>query len=171
MKIFLLKICFQAGNGRTRLAALVAEKQASSSTELMAIVVQHGHKLKNSDRMFGVELGVMSSLCGPASEARVSAMIMGILPDAERHTTVEKSIELLAAMCAQESFKFVPVALQSCMTHILGMLRTVEAGQSSTLKITNKAQLVMDAWAKFVYFPVMRAGRENQVHVKVICCF
>ena len=152
----------QAKNARVRLNTLLHEKQAGSASELLSIAVNNGKQLKQSDRMFGLELSIIQTLCGSGVEQRVVGMIMGCLPRGDKWMSIETSTEQLGKFVGDPSFKYVPISLQSNATYILGLLRSVAAGNASTQKLTNKTKVVQDAWSRFIWFPVVDEGKPEQ---------
>lgn len=126
--------------------------KVKDSQELMSLALDNRRDLLGHDPTFGIELALCGAIAGPEAEARISAVVLGLFPSAEKFVTVDETMEAVRKFVNHDGFKLIPVALQTATKYALTLCGAIKKCQTTGLKVKGMSKLVREMWLRCGYY-------------------
>ena len=120
---------------------------------MLEVVRHNSGVLKAFDDWWALEQALLHSLCGASAETRASTKILLELPTAERHITLQQSLQRLEAMEGGQAIKMSPAGVSAALRFIVKNIGQLQLGIGLTDMKTCSA-LARRALQNFQFFLV-----------------
>ena len=137
---------------RTEMAKMIRDSGADAADQLSAFISQKGKNLLTIDPHFGVELALLSSLCGPGSEGRLQATMLDMMPDATREVEPSQVLTQLKQLTTKQTYRYAQRSAQAKVQAVTTWMGRIVDDRAPDLGLAHQDPMLLEVVAKFQFF-------------------